>query len=176
MKPTKYFLILTCFFALFWAKTFAQNNGMQLGGDLNSLHQQSQGGFYDYSDPQSVNIKVAVWGWVRFPGKYVIPAYSTVNDLLSYAGGPTDAAHLENLRLMRMNADSSQTIINIKYTDLMMDLESKSLLKSPSLQPNDVLLAIGEPRNYFRDYFSMALSVVSVIVSVATLIVVYTRK
>jgi hypothetical protein len=176
MKLTKYFLIIICFFALLGAKTLAQNNGMQLGGDINSLRQNSQGGFYDYSDPQAVNIKVAVWGWVKFPGKYIIPTYSTVNDLLSYAGGPTDAARLENLRLMRMNADSSQTIINIKYSDLMMDLESRSLGKSPALQPNDVLLAIGEPRNYFRDYFSMALSVVSVIVSVATLIVVYTRN
>jgi hypothetical protein len=176
MNLKKYLLIITCFIALFGVKTFAQNNGMQLGGDLNSLKQSPQSGFYDFSDPQAVNIKVAIWGWVKFPGKYIIPSYCTVNDLLSYAGGPTDAARLNNLRLMRMNPDSSQTIINIKYTDLMMDVESESLIKSPFLLPNDVLLAIGEPRYYFRDYFSMGLSVVSVIVSIATLIIVYIRK
>ena len=148
MKLTKYFLIITCFITLLSSKSFAQNNGMQLGGDLNSLRQPAQGGFYDFSDPQAVNIKVAVWGWVKFPGKYLIPAYCTVNDLLSYSGGPTDAARLENLRLMRMNPDSTQTIINIKYADLMMDLKSNNMIKSPSLQPNDVLLVIGEPRYY----------------------------
>jgi protein involved in polysaccharide export with SLBB domain len=95
---------------------------------------------------------------------------------MSYAGGPTDAARLQNLRLMRMNEDSSQTIIDIKYSDLMMDIESKSLKKSPSLQPNDVLLVIGEPRYYFRDYLTMGLSIISVLVSFATLIVVYVRK
>jgi protein involved in polysaccharide export with SLBB domain len=161
---------------LFSAKINAQSDGLQLGSNLNSLRQPSQGGFYDYSDPQSVNIKVAIWGWVKYPGKFIIPSYCTVNDLMSYAGGPTDAARLQNLRLMRMNEDSSQTIIDIKYSDLMMDIESKSLKKSPSLQPNDVLLVIGEPRYYFRDYLTMGLSIISVLVSFATLIVVYVRK
>lgn len=176
MKLVRYILMISCVFLIFGAKALAQDNGIQLGNNLNPLRQATQGGYYDYSDPQAVNIKVAIWGWVRFPGKYIIPAYCNVNDLLSYSGGPTDAAHLENLRLMRMNEDSSQTIININYTDLMADLQSKSLIKSPSLKPNDVLLAIGEPRYYFRDYFTMGLSALSVIVSVATLIVVYLRK
>ena len=176
MKLVKCFLIITCIISIFGAKNYAQNDAMQLGSNLNPLRQAPQGGFYDYSDPQAVNIKVAVWGWVKYPGKYIIPAYGTVNDLLSYAGGPTDAARLQNLRLMRMNEDSSQTIIDVKYSDLMMDVESKSLIKSPPLKPNDVLMVIGEPRYYFRDYFSMALSVASVLVSLATLIIVYVRK
>jgi hypothetical protein len=177
MKLAKYILMIICIVLLFGARTFAQNDGMQLGSNLNPFRQAPQGGFYDYSDPQAVNIKVAIWGWVKYPGKYVIPSYATVNDLLSYSGGPTDAAHLENLKLMRMNEDSTQTILNVKYSDLiLMTDESKSLIKSPPLKPNDVLLVTGEPRYYFRDYFSMALSVVSVVVSVATLIVVYLRK
>jgi hypothetical protein len=157
-------------------KSFAQNSGIQLGSSLNQLRQAPQGGFYDFSDPQSVNIKVAVWGWVRYPGKYVIPSYSSINDLISYAGGPTDAARMENMRLMRLNKDSSQTLIDLKYSDLMIDIQSKSVEKAPALQPGDVLLVIGEPRYYFRDYLSMGLSALSVIVSVATLIVVYARK
>jgi hypothetical protein len=177
MKLDKLILISTFMVLLFGAKIFAQNDAMQLGSNLNPLRQAPQGGFYDYSDPQAVNIKVAVWGWVRFPGKYIIPAYATVNDLLSFAGGPTDAAHLENLKIMRMNEDSTQTIIKVKYSDMiMMSDESTTSIKSPSLLPNDVLIVAGEPRYYFRDYFSMALSVVSVIVSLATLIVVYARK
>ena len=175
MKPTKYILMIICIITIFGAKAFAQNDAMQLGSNLNPLRQAPQGGFYDYSDPQAVNIKVAIWGWVKFPGKYIIPSYCSVNDLLSFAGGPTDAAHLEDLRLMRMNEDSSQTIINIKYSDLMIDTETKSVVKSPSLEPNDVLLVTGAPRYYFRDYLSLILSGVSLIVS-AALVFYYLKK
>jgi hypothetical protein len=176
MKLKKHILMILCILSLYGSKSFAQNNGMQLGGDLNTLRGPTTGAYYDYSDPQAVNIKVAVWGWVKNPGKYLIPAYSNVNDLLSYAGGPTDAARLENLRLLRMNEDSSQAIIDIKYADLMMDMHAKSLIKPYSLQPNDVLLVIGEPRYYFRDYFTMVITVGSVIVSLAILFVDYLRK
>jgi hypothetical protein len=175
MNLTKHVLTVACILLLFGAKSFAQNDGMQLGSNLNSLRQQTQGGFYDYSDPQAVNIKVAIWGWVKFPGKYIVPAYSSVNDLLSYAGGPTDAAHLEKLRLMRMNEDSSKTIMDINYSDLMMDLESKNLVKTPDLKPDDVLLVSGEPRYYFKDYLSIILSGVSIIVSTA-LVIYYLKK
>ncbi len=37
------------------------------------------GGYYDYSDPESINIKVSVWGFVKYPGRYVIPEQTTVS-------------------------------------------------------------------------------------------------
>ena len=165
----KYILIITCIISLYGAKSFAQNEGIQIGSNLNSIRQPSQGAFYDYSDPQAVNIKVAVWGWVRFPGKYIIPAYSNVNDLLSYAGGPTDAAHLENLKLIRPNKDSTQTIIDIGSKDIMVKPVLGNLDKSPPLLPGDVLLVTGEPRLYFRDDLSTVVTIVSAVVSIATL-------
>lgn len=176
MKSNKYIVSILFVVLILTGKLFPQNEGVQLGSSLNQLRQAPQGGFFDYSDPQAVNIKVAVWGWVKYPGKYVIPSYSSINDLISYAGGPTDAARMENMRLMRLNKDSSQSLIELKYSDLMIDIQTKSVTKSPALQPGDVLLVIGEPRYYFRDYLSMGLSALSVIVSVATLIVVYARK
>jgi len=77
MKLIKYIPVIVCIISFFGAKSFAQNEGIQIGSNL-SARQTSQGGYYDYSDPQAVNIKVAVWGWVRYPGKYIIPAYSNV--------------------------------------------------------------------------------------------------
>lgn len=78
--------------------SFAQNGDLQIGSGVNQLKNYLGGGLYDYSDPHEVNIKVAVWGYVRYPGKFIIPAYSSVQDLLSYAGGPTDETHLDELR------------------------------------------------------------------------------
>jgi len=164
----KYILIITCIISLYGAKSFAQNEGIQIGSNINPLRTY-QGGFYEYSDPQAVNIKVAVWGWVKYPGKYIIPEYSNVVDLLSYAGGPTDAAHLENLKLIRTNKDSTQTIIDIGSKDLMVKPVAGNLDKSPPLQPGDVLLVTGEPRLYFRDDLSTVVTIVSAVVSIATL-------
>jgi len=171
----KILLIIAVLF-LIKVNVYAQSEGIQLGSNLNQLRTTPAGGYYDYSDPQAVNIKVAVWGWVRFPGKYIIPSYCNVNDLLSYAGGPTDAAHLEDLKLMRMGADSSQTLIDIKYKDIVVENDVKSLIKAPQLKPGDVLVVSGEPRLYFTNYFSIVISTISALVSVATLVYLIVKK
>ena len=58
-------------------------------------------GFFDFSDPTGINIKVQIWGYVKYPGFYVIPARSALNDLISLAGGPTQDALLEDVRILR---------------------------------------------------------------------------
>lgn len=160
-------------FALLFSSTFlfAQNEGVQIGSSINQRYQNA-GAYYDYSDPSTVNIKVAVWGFVRYPGKYIIPGYSTVNDLLSYAGGPEDAARLQELRLYRTNEDSSQTIINLNYKDIMFDQNDKSTPKPMLLKPGDILLVSGEPRLYFQNVLSIGLSIISTLISIATLVVI----
>ena len=60
----------------FTITTLAQNENLQLGSSLNN--KVNQGGLYDYSDPSAVNIKVSVWGFVRYPGKYIIPIYCNI--------------------------------------------------------------------------------------------------
>ena len=155
---------------------FAQNSDVQIGSSMNQLRTTPAGGFYDYSDPSTVNIKVSVWGFVRYPGKYIIPSYSNVNDLLSYAGGPTDAAKLEDMRIIRTNADSSQTIIPLDYKDILFNLNVKNNPQAPLLHAGDVLMVTGEPRLYFKDYLSIGLSVVSTLISIATLVVLVVRK
>ena len=161
--------LLLAFAILFLIKAniYAQSEGIQLGS-MNTVRTIASGGYYDYSDPQAVNIKVAVWGWVRFPGKYIIPAYCNVNDLLSYAGGPTDAAHLEDLKLMRTAPDSTQTMIDIKYKDIVVQNDVTSMIKPPKLQPGDILVVSGEPRLYFPNYFSIVITALSTIISLAS--------
>ena len=45
----------------------------------------------------AINIKVSVWGYVARPGKYIVPDYTTVSDLLSFAGGPNQNAEMDDL-------------------------------------------------------------------------------
>ncbi len=164
-------------FILGYVSLAAQVKDYELGADVLGARLNPQGGYYNYSDPEAVNIKVSVWGWVKFTGKYTVPSYSTVADLLSYAGGPTDAADLEDLRIYRLNDDSTQTMIKFTYNDLLYEskLENK-YRKVPKLEAGDILVVPGEPRLYFRDHFSIWMSVFSVLISLSILVLNIVRK
>jgi hypothetical protein len=129
------------------------------------------GGFFNYSDPQALNIKVSVWGYVRYPGRYQIPIQTSPADLLSYAGGPLDGAELDDIRIYRVREDGSEEIIKLNYHDLIYEdqlkLKSRNIV---TLKPNDILLLPGGPRYFFRDWLSIILSIFSAIVSLTILI------
>jgi polysaccharide biosynthesis/export protein len=148
---------------------FAQNSELQVGSKSDQLR-QNQGAFYDYSDPTSLNIKVSVWGFVKYPGKYIIPVESNVYDLLSYAGGPTQDAHLDDLRIFRTTADSTKSMIKFNYNDLLWDENLKEFKTAPGLDAGDILLVPGSERLYFKDYMQIGLSVLSVLISLSILI------
>ncbi len=154
---------------LFSIMIFAQNSELQVGSNTNQLR-QNQGAFYDYSDPTTLNIKVAVWGFVKYPGKYVIPMESNVYDLLSYAGGPTEDAHLDDLRIFRTLEDSTREMVKFNYNDLLWDENLKELKNAPGLDAGDILLVPGSQRLYFKDYLQIGLSVFSALISLTILI------
>ncbi len=161
---------------LFSSTLFAQAKKFEIGTPYKNLTMRN-GGYFDFSDPQALNIKVSVWGFVRYPGKYVIPYYSDVSDLLSYAGGPTDDAHMEDLRLYRILKDSTQIMYKFNWNDLLWeDSLHTRRANMPKLQPGDILLVPGSPRLYLKDWFSMTLSLVSVLISLTILILNITRK
>jgi protein involved in polysaccharide export with SLBB domain len=158
-------------FLLILAKSnFAQTDDVQVGSNLNKLI-QNQGAFYDFSDPEAVNIKVSVWGYVKFPGKYIIPSYSNINDLLSFSGGPTQDANMEDLRIFRLEKDSSQTLINFDYNDLLWtsNIEKIKLNKIPEVKAGDILLVPGSQRLFFRDWLTLGLAILSTLISLAIL-------
>ena len=129
------------------------------------------GGFFDYSDPEAVNIKLSVWGYVKFPGRYIVPDYSTLIDLMSYSGGPVDDANLDQLRIYRINDENEEIMLSVDLNDLMWEDELEEKYRSvPSLQPSDIVVIPGEPRLYFTDWFGIGLSVFSALISLAILI------
>lgn len=160
---------------LIYSSSFAQVKDYELGAPANTFRNYN-GGYFDYSDPASVNIKVSVWGFVKYPGRYTIPINSTVADLLSFAGGPTDDAHLDDLRLYKTDADSNQSIVKFDYNDLLWEENLKvNRVKIPNLNAGDILVVPGSPRLYFRDWFSITLSVISTLISLSILILNITR-
>lgn len=172
IKYLLYFLFLLSLYP--FVNSFAQND-VQIGKTLRN-NQYYRGAKYDYSDPDAINIKVLVWGYVQFPGEYIIPSTSSVNDLLALAGGPTPDAKLQELRLFRVNPDSSQSMIKFNYNDLLWNNDLTKKIKIPELKAGDILLVPGSPRFFLRDYLSLTLSIVTALSSVAVLLITILRK
>lgn len=143
--------------------------------------QNMQGGYYNYSDPGKVNIEVNVWGYVKNPGKYLIPKGTTVIDLISFAGGPSTEAELDKIRLYRPKNDSigvsRDKISIIDFNDLIWDekVKDKDYRINPVLEPGDMLLLPGSPRYFFRENLTFIMSISSFLLSAAILIVSITK-
>ena len=166
------FLLILAF--LFSSQLLAQDEDYQIGLNPN-VRGQAQGGYYDYSDPDGLNIKVAVWGYVKYPGRYVIPIRSDINSLISYAGGIDDNAHLDQLRIYRVKTDSTQTMINFNFNDLWWEERLSKDLDLSRLQAGDVLIVPGRPRLYWENYLTLTLSTLGFLISLATLIITVSK-
>ncbi|CAG1023468.1 hypothetical protein DOJK_02382 [Patescibacteria group bacterium] len=157
--------VLVCSF-----QVSAQDN-VRIGVDGKSLI-QTNGAFYDYSLPNTVNIKVSVWGFVRNPGYYMVPESTTFFELLSYAGGPTNDAYMNDIRVYRTNSNNAQEVLELDYRPMLFEnKEGKAIVTPPTIQPGDIIVLPGEPRLYFRDYLTITLSIVSTLISLAILII-----
>lgn len=154
--------------------SFAQDD-IQIGSPYNITNNQRQGGMFDYSDPSSVNIKVQLWGYVKFPGFYIVPARSTINELISLAGGPNEDALLSDIRVLKTTADSSNVMLKYNYNDLMWEDSLKTKIKFVRLQAGDIIIVPGEPRYFVRQDISFYLSVVTALASLAALIISITK-
>jgi hypothetical protein len=173
----KYYIIILCFIFILSGVVKPQDKE-KVG--INQVFSQ-QGGLYNFGEIDKMNIEVSAWGYIKFPGKYIIPKGSTLVDLISYSGGPTVDAKLENIRLFRPKNDTlnvtEDEMIIIDYNDIFWS--DKILRKSNRnmvLKPGDILVFPGEPRLFFRDNISLVLSVSSVLISLAILILSITQK
>ena len=165
------FFIISLFLVIAVIDLSAQTEDMTLGAQYTQFYQR-QRGFYDYSDPESINMRVSVWGFVRYPGRYLVPISTTASDLLTYAGGPRTETDLEDLRIYRVMEDSTQHMFKFTFNDLLWadQLEEKDR-KIPKLQASDLLVVPGAPRLFFQNWFRISLSVFSALVSLALLII-----
>jgi len=170
MKPIAKLVFIFVFLFLLVNDSLSQTKDYEIGSATSGQY-RPQGGYFDYADPASVNIKVSIWGYARYPGRYVVPINTTLMDLISYAGGPTTDADLEDIRLYRVNEDSTHKILRFNYNDLLWEDSLKSNRTNfPELQAGDVLLLPGEPRLFFRETLSIYLSIFSALISLTILL------
>lgn len=168
----KYFFIAGLFLFVTQA-VFPQDIDEQLGAAFDSRYRT---GLYDFSDPGAINIKVSVWGYVSRPGKYIVPDYTSVSDLLSFAGGPNRDSELDDLRIYRTLENGKEQLIKFSYDDLMWDdeLETRNRVL-PTLKASDILIIPGSPRLFFTDWFRLSLQIFSAVLSIINIIILINR-
>ena len=155
-------------FVIIELSAYAQITDVELGRSST----YSRSGLYDFSDPGAINIKVAVWGYVSRPGKYIVPDYTTVSDLLSFAGGPYQDAEMNDLRIYRVNENGTEEMIKFSYNDIMWeDNLRKGNRLVPKLKASDILVVPGSPKLFFRDWFNIGIQVFSVILTIVNLLI-----
>lgn len=114
---------------------------------------------------QRLLIEVHVWGEVNNPGMYRVPDGSTVLELISRAGGPTQYAALSRVRLSRHEGNTRNNYkVNIdKY------LTSAKQVDIPMLRPGDTVMIPRNARFFWKDAISFVADL-AVIVNVYYLI------
>ena len=98
----------------------------------------------------SVTIECYVWGQVRNPGAYELPPSSSVVELISKAGGPTDYADLSKIKILRKDKTYK---INLK--------RRKSL--SFLLEQGDVVIVPPNRLYRLRRYLESAMVLISLL-------------
>lgn len=170
MKKIFYISVFVLFAAL---AIFAQDD-VQIGSNLGN-RTQSQGGLFDYSDPAGFNIKVQLWGYVKYPGYYVIPAKSNLNDILSFAGGPLEDAMMDDIRIYRQTETGQEKLAKYNLNDLLWGDSLMTEIVFPKLDAGDVILVPGEPRYFVREDVQFFVSLTLAITTIAVLILSITN-
>ncbi|MEO8233120.1 MAG: SLBB domain-containing protein [Ignavibacteriota bacterium] len=169
----KKIFFISLFSFLFAITVFAQDD-VQIGSNLNN-YRQTQGGLFDYSDPSGINIKLQLWGYVKYPGYYVIPSNSTLNDLLSFAGGPLEDAMMNDIRIYRQKETKDNKLTKYDLNDLLWNDSLSTEIVFPNLHAGDVVLVPGEPRYFLREDIAFYLSITTALASLAALIISITK-
>ena len=153
----------------FMASTYSQDD-IQIGSQHGTAGNQN-GALFDYSDPSAVNIKVQLWGYVEFPGYYIVPSGFSINELISLGGGPTQDALLDDIRVIKLREDTKTVMLKYNYNDLIWEDNIKTQINYTRLDAGDIVVVPGEPRYFVRQDIAFYFSIVTTLASLAALII-----
>ena len=130
-----------------------------------------QGGLFDYSNPSTINIKVQLWGYVRYPGYYIVPAGISINELISFAGGPSEDASLDDIRVTKIKEGTPTKMVKYNYNDMVWEDEITNQINFVRLEAGDIVVVPGEPRYFVREDIAFYLGIVTTLASLTALII-----
>lgn len=138
----------------------AGNSGFSSG-----LPNAQAGAYYNVAKPGEMTMQVNVWGFVQHPGRYEVGNTIDLVQLLSFAGGPTQDADIEDVRITRISRrdgliSTREIRINLKRLDRLD--EAKILL-----QPGDTIFIDHTSWVTWRDVVSVVTTAAIVTAAIA---------
>lgn len=98
--------------------------------------------------------KVNIWGYVKNPGRYEVPASTNLVQMIAYAGGPRDHALMDEVKVFR-DAQTGRSIIKevnveepskVRQSDLqILDEDTIVIDHSSAVTIGEVFSFIGAP-------------------------------
>jgi len=118
-------------------------------------------------DPETgkLSMVIRVWGEVIRPGVTMVPSDADLISLISYVGGPTSRAKLNDIRIIRFNQNEGEE--RILHANIEAFLETGDDKYIPVVYPNDTIIISGtfwKTLSGFAPYVSLAVSVLNVYV------------
>lgn len=147
----------------------AQTNSANLTSNMTG---GSTANFY-YAKPGDLTIIVNVWGFVQNPGCYEISTSIDLVQLVSLAGGPSEFARLDNIRITRFVSGDKGG----QKLEFLMNLEELGHLSEADvkLRPGDVIYVDRSNWSIWKDVFSITATVAVLVVAVVNLLNVSQR-
>lgn len=115
----------------------------------------------------TVMMSVNLWGAVVKPGIHHVPVKTDLISLLSYAGGPTDKAIVEEI-LIKRNTGNTQKKINIDLSQVLHSQKKYDL----TLQPDDIIVIPAKEPLLSRDTIVIAGFTLTILSAVLTAVAI----
>jgi protein involved in polysaccharide export with SLBB domain len=147
----------------------AATGAAQRNSDISSATPNAQAGSYYYvARPNEMTMQINIWGFVHHPGRYEVNTSTDLIQLLSYAGGPTNDADVEDVTVTRIvRRDGVITTKELRLNLRKMDkLEEAKIL----LQPGDTIFMDHTSWLTVRDVVSVVTTAAIVTAAVAQIL------
>ena len=147
---TKWVLSSAFVALLFWASVPISAQTTE-SGLAPALSRGSAASYYYIGKPGELTMNVNLWGAVKNPGRYEVPSSTDLVQLLSYAGGPLEAASLGSVKITRLVKKEGGATRGEYVVDLndLANLESTRLV----LNPGDTIFIDYSSWETWRDVF-----------------------
>lgn len=108
--------------------------------------------YYYTAKPGELTMQVNLWGAVKNPGRYEVSSATDLIQLLSFAGGPLEAATLGSVTITRIHRRDGMPA---RRELVVLDLEELHLVEPASLvlQPGDTIFIDYSGWETLRDVF-----------------------
>lgn len=117
---------------------------------------------YYLNEYNELLIRVNIWGRVRNPGQYFVPATTDLITLISIAGGPDTRSRLSDIHVVRDSETEESEVIEVNVRKYLKTGDKRLI---PDLKPEDTVVIHGSAWQLVADVVSVV-SQLSVVASV----------